>query len=396
MMRVLLVISSYKSGFPYIQDLKKELEAKDVRVNILDVENLFLIQNDQEVRISGSWFVKKMLQLPGIRTYVRTFILKRYLKTLIGQYDSVGIHSCDLIYVYLIKDLQKVSPNLTATIWGSDFYRADAGQREKKRVIFDTSRYIIFGNPVNARDFIEYYKDYRHKAVITSFGVSKFDAIREIQNNESTEALKARFGLPLDKIILALGYNGSRGQQHTELLKELSTLDESLKKRLFIVLQMTYGATEAYCKEVELQAGQTGIDYTILRNFLNDEDMARFRLSMDIVLNAQITDGFSASIQEHIYAGNILIVGDWLPYKPLELAGICYIKKPLGQFAAALTEVLERYDELKGQMQDNADKLYMLSGWNAKIGNWISIYKGEGGPFLYKENEMYIKNLVAP
>ena len=81
-MRVLLVISDYKAGFPYIQDLERELKAKKVFVDILDVENLYLIGNDGVVKnISRSELLKKLLKLPLIRTYVRIFLLKRLLKS---------------------------------------------------------------------------------------------------------------------------------------------------------------------------------------------------------------------------------------------------------------------------------------------------------------------------
>lgn len=390
-MKVLLVIYNYDAGFPFIQEIEANLKAQPgMEVDVLDTHQLELRHHNGKREALVSPLVKKMGALPKIGIWIKIFKLRGWLACQKGKYDVVNIHNCDAIYIHLIKSLRALTPNLYSMVWGSDFYRADEAMRRRKRAIFDNSRYIIFANPVNARDFIKHYDDYRGKAVINGFGVGKFDHIMKYRQSETIDNLKKQFHFPTDKIIVAVGYNGTKGQQHVKLLESISKLPAAIKDRLFLVLQMTYGFQQEYCNEVEAKAATTGVSYSVLKEFFDDEKTSRLRLAIDVVLNAQITDGFSSSIQEHIFAENIVVVGDWLPYQPLELAEIFYLRTPLDGFSKTLTNVVERYDEMKAATRGNSDKIYRLSSWSARIKSWVSIYQGEGARFLYQENELNI------
>lgn len=392
-MKVLLVIYNYKAGFPFIQDLAMHLKQQpDLEVDTLDTDEMFVKTHNGTIHtLTENLLVKRLLPLPKIGTALRLFFLKRYLQSQQGKYDAVGLHSCDAIYVYLAKALRSITPNFYPMIWGSDFYRATPAWLKKKRVIFDNARNIIFANPVNARDFTRHYREYHEKAIINGFGVAKFDLIKQIRAENTLTSLKIEFGLPLDKIIVAVGYNGSKGQQHKKILNELSGLPAVIREKIFLVLQMTYGHNQVYTQEVIKHVAQSGINYRLIDAFLDDRQIASLRLAVDVVLNAQISDGFSSSIQEHLFAGNIVVVGDWLPYLPLELANIIFFKKRLQEFGATLQSIVEQYAEMKDSVTGNAEKLYRLSSWRSRIKNWVDIYAGRGDRFRYNEQEMQIR-----
>jgi hypothetical protein len=390
-MKLLLLIYNYEAGFPFIQDIEKNLKLQPgIEVDVLDTNNLVLRQHKGGKKNLAGSLGRKLVRLPKIGFRIKIILLRRVLAHMKGKYDVVNIHNCDLIYTYLMPSFRAITDNVYPMMWGSDFYRASEMQRTQKKAIFDASRYIIFANPVNARDFIAHYQDYREKAIINGFGVAKFDSIKEVSEKESIESLKKSFDLPTDKIIVAVGYNGTKGQQHVKLLDEIAQLPADIKSRLFLVLQMTYGFQQDYCNEVEGRAAALGLDYRVLKEFFDDEKTSRLRLAIDVVLNAQITDGFSSSIQEHIFAGNIVVVGDWLPYQPLELAQIFYLRTPLDGFGSKLVSVVEKYDEMKAATQGNSEKIYRLSSWSNRIKSWVSIYRGEGEKFLYQEHDMKI------
>lgn len=376
-MKVLLVISDYKSGFPYIQDLERELKVSNVFVNVLDVENLFIVKNDGSTqKLADSSLLKTLLLLPKIRTYTRVAILKRFLRTIRGTYDAVGIHSCDLIYVHLVEDLKKVAPNLSVTIWGSDFYRASEEARQAKKKILNACNLIVFGNPSNEEDLVRYYKKYEDRSVVCGFGVTKFDMIDYELRKRSREEIRSALQLPSDRHIVTIGYNGTPGQQHEKLIESVRTLPAEIKKRIFLLFQMSYGGSEAYKKQVEAKAQTCGIPYLFLTDFLSDQDTSRIRIATDIVLNAQVTDGFSASIQEHIYAGNVVVVGDWLQYKSLDRASVFYLKSEEGNFGCKLVDIVQSYPKYRQLTEKNSDRIYQLSSWKSRLPDWISIYRG--------------------
>lgn len=64
--------------------------------------------------------------------------------------------------------------------------------------------------------------------------------------------------------------------------------------------------------------------YSIIEDFLSEEQVSALRLIGDVFIQLQTTDALSASTQEHIYAGARVIVGSWLPYSFLLENGVCF------------------------------------------------------------------------
>jgi hypothetical protein len=48
---------------------------------------------------------------------------------------------------------------------------------------------------------------------------------------------------------------------------------------------------------------------------MDGDQIARLRLATDIFINAQMSDGLSASVLEALYAGAILLNASWLSYR---------------------------------------------------------------------------------
>jgi serine/threonine protein kinase len=375
-MRVLLVISDYKNGFPYIQDLESELKAKGVFVNTLDIQNLLLIDQQGETKRLASFGF--FLKLPRIRTWLRLLVVKRFLRSVKGKFDTVGIHSCDPIYDFLVEELDHVSPNLTVTVWGSDFYRAPDSLRNRKQKLLDRCKAIVFGNPSNKEDFINYYNKYHDRSIVCGFGITKFDIINSVLSRLTVNEIKSELQLPLDKFIVTIGYNGSPGQQHIKLIDSIMDLSQEEKSAIFLIFQMTYGGSADYKRSVERKAKESGINFRVIDHFLDDEETSKIRIATDIVLNAQITDGFSASIQEHIYANNKVVVGNWLKYQSLDDSGIYYLRSDFAGFAGHLRNICRDFGKYDALTRDNANKIYQLSSWNSRLPVWIKIYDPEG------------------
>ena len=81
---------------------------------------------------------------------------------------------------------------------------------------------------------------------------------------------------------------------------------------------MTYGLTAEYLNQIIDHLKKTGLSYIILSDFLTKKEVAKLRLITDIAINISISDAYSASVQEQIYAENIVITGNWLPYDYLK------------------------------------------------------------------------------
>jgi hypothetical protein len=207
------------------------------------------------------------------------------------------------------------------------------------------------------------------------FGIGAFDTILEIFSSHNTYILKQHFGFDTDKIIVCIGYNAGKAQQHEAIINSLSLLGVDEKDKIQLVIPFTYGLeNKAYKDKVIVSLGNSGISYKLLVSFMSMEDVAMLRLACDVVINAQTTDSFSASIQEHVLVGSRILVGSWLPYSVLK-----EIDKGIIQFETfndltfKLSSVIALGRNKLSQRRINQE-LYTLSSWNTNTGEWRKLF----------------------
>src|SRR5690606_2459589 len=143
----------------------------------------------------------------------------------------------------------------------------------------------------------------------------QFDIISKIQNINYSPIFKTE--KHKDKLMVTCGYNGSKAQQHSIIINAIRGMDEGIKAKIFLVFPMTYGGDLNYLKSIQASLNGLQIPYLLISKSLSDVDVAKLRIETDITINIQISDAFSASLQEHLFAQNLLLVGDWLPYQIL-------------------------------------------------------------------------------
>jgi len=187
---------------------------------------------------------------------------------------------------------------------------------------------------------------------------------------------RKHLGLPEDSIIVTVGYNNSPGQQHIEILKSIKKRRKEIPENLFFILPMTYGATNEYRNTVRKYVEQHSLRYKIFDRFMPDEEMAMLRRASDIMIQVQITDQFSGSMQEHLYSENVVITGDWLPYGTLDEKGIFMLKvSSVEEVGEKLVYALNNLDSLKEKCKKNPEIIWELSSWEKNIQSWIDMYE---------------------
>lgn len=146
-------------------------------------------------------------------------------------------------------------------------------------------------------------------------GITSFDYIDARLSNGTKNDAKQELNIPLDKITLSIGYNASGAQNHLPVLEQIRCLPQDVRDKLVILLPMTYGGNSRYISSVQKTVSQVGCEFLIFRNFMDGDQIARLRLATDIFINAQMSDGLSASVLEALYAGAILLNASWLSYR---------------------------------------------------------------------------------
>jgi len=187
---------------------------------------------------------------------------------------------------------------------------------------------------------------------------------------------KKLLGLPGDRVILGVGHNGDRGDKHPDILGGLGRLPSEVKRRLFLVLPMTYGLAPSYAKTVEAACQQAGFEHLILKEYLSRDDLAALRVAADITIFMPESDAMSAAALETIYAGNVLAAGAWLPYGLYRRLGLPFVEvEDYGQLARAVPALLDRprisepgLDRLQQQIERN----FCADG---TVPAWIELYR---------------------
>ncbi|MBD3807847.1 MAG: hypothetical protein IE880_03920 [Epsilonproteobacteria bacterium] len=94
------------------------------------------------------------------------------------------------------------------------------------------------------------------------------------------------------------------------------------------------------------------------------------------MINILVTDSFSGSMQEFLYANNIVITGSWLPYDVFDNEGIIYEKiDSAGKLSDKLEDILSNLQSYKTNLDKNIDIISKLSSWKYNIQNWMEALK---------------------
>jgi len=219
--------------------------------------------------------------------------------------------------------------------------------------------------------------NYENKIRKITFGIEGFEHIDYIIDHEDRNVSRQRLGIPLDKIVISIGYNGNPNHQHIRVLEQLKQLDDILLSRIFIILQMTYGNIDPeYHSEVKRKAENMSCQFKIFSDYMSNTDIARLRCATDIFVHAQTTDSFSSSFQEYIYASAIVLNAKWIKYKELESVGIKYIEyNSFDEIPFLIKDILVNIDRYRLEYSNNKQILKSFFSVSAVEKKWRGIYE---------------------
>lgn len=290
-------------------------------------------------------------------------------------YDLCHVHFVDKQSALLSRVLNQQCRRIVCSVWGSDFYRSPQRITRLQERLYGISDVITFTNKKSLIEFDSYYsKKYSNKLRICRFGLAPLEVLRKLELNKME--CRKHLGLPEDSLMVTVGYNNSPGQQHFEILESIEKRKREIPENLFFILPMTYGGTEEYRNTVRKQLEQHGYGYKIFDKFMPDVEIAMLRRASDLMIQAQTTDQFSGSMQEHLYTENVVITGDWLPYGTLDEKGVFTLKvSSVEEVGEKLVYALNNLDSLKEKCKKNPEIIWELSSWEKNIQSWIDMYE---------------------
>lgn len=291
-----------------------------------------------------------------------------------GPFDLMNLQyvdSDDMIYAPILKKFTK--SNLIFSYWGSDLFRAGDRQLFFRGIFARCADYITFDNKDLQKKFKKVYKwADQVPAEVILFGLPVLGIIKEKYKNWSLSDIRKKWNIPNDKIVVAVGYNGHPQQQHIQILKTIGKMDETDRKRIVLLIQMTYGGSKEYRSKVLAEAKKTGCEYRDIRRFLSDDEVADLRIITDIYINAQTTDAFSGSVCENLYAGTKLLNARWLRYQEFEEHNFKFWEfnkiEEIGKF-------IKTAMEQEADCSENRELIWQLRSWEFCASKWERMFQ---------------------
>ena len=169
------------------------------------------------------------------------------------------------------------------------------------------------------------------------------------------------------------------------------------KTKFNLCSQLLIPKNKKYKNELIKKLKMLNIDFVIFDKFLNNEEIAHLRFACDIMIQLQPTDVLSGSMQEHMFAKNIVITGAWLPYGELIKKNLFSIKiQNVGDIGGKLIYNLNNYEKEKENCKKNTQIMDNYGSWETNIKSWIRLYQNLEKKYviLFKSQKpYYLRNL---
>ena len=361
----ILLLYQFEEHLPLLTELQKHLKAQNIELSFFNTRTFKFSENKKTFYI-----LQLLVKIPKLRVIIYKAFRKKKILALSQKYQGIDIHFFSSIYDSVLPHLK--DNNVKISFWGSDAYRISSSRLQSLDNLTKFASIIRF----NTQEMYFKMKDFFSEQDKLGFQIFGNTYIEEMNRLEiSSREAKMKLGLNQKKITLCIGYNASKGQQHCKIFTELNDLKNEEKSMLELVVPLTYGSDINAKKEIIDQAKKTGIEVMFFEKQMNFEEIVYLRKASDIHLNMQVSDAFSASIQEHFSAGSIMVLGNWLPYEWLREKGMYFHSVDFFEIKEKISQIIQEIHSEKEKFLKNNDILFSISSWNSVVHSWSEDYK---------------------
>lgn len=281
----------------------------------------------------------------------------------------------------LAATIKSKTDNIYISVGGSDLYR----QAKKKwprllqKRLIKRAAVVSSENSTTRNEFYATYGDWTRSIphFVVRFGVDIIDSIIK-QEQIDLDYIKNKWGVKFGKTVITLGYSGSAAHRHQDMIKAIGRMPREVIDQCFFIIPMTYGVSDPeYRNLVEKSIKSISSDYAILDDYLSTDEMAEIIMISDIMIHMQTTDQLSSTMMAHLYNGNVVIAGSWLPYSDIKESGIKITDvDDFESLTQILSDVVLNIDKKKDECCCNKERVYEFSSWECCVKKWYGIYDG--------------------
>lgn len=297
-----LLIAGMTSHSVFVKWLKQSLEADGWLVDVYHFNNPFYQKSS---KIMGTQLADKLSL--GI------FLIICWIKNS-GRFDRVSLNFASVRYVPVLSLFRRFSRKTILTTWGSDFYQAPPQHEQQLRSLYHLMDGLIFTNAETAQECMVKFALAQKNVHVARLPLLILDMIDQLEIKEKRAQMCEKMDFPLDKIIVTCGTNASPHQNHQRILDGIMQVENEVLEQCHFLFPVTYGA-QNNLQDLYSRLITSGLSFSFVNRMLSDQQVARLRLTTDLLINLQDTDQLSGAMQESLYCSSEVITAEWLPYE---------------------------------------------------------------------------------
>ncbi len=369
----ILILGNINSD--YITSFTKHLRGAMPEIDCVDLLSKPLpVSSSRQLGFDRCSFIDAVCPKVPFPVRIKTlFAVKRLGK----DYDLVLIHYLYLRYLFILNELKKRCKHIVSVVWGSDFLQASAKNRNKLKALFNASSGVVATrhNQQMVQELADYYQLKPEKMFGCSFGSNILDFQKSMRNTSSLQS-KQHLNLDAQKKTITIGYNRNPIHQHLDIIKMLANLPSQWNGKIELVFPLTYGEQGAYVEKIKEEVLNLPYSCVFLEQFLSVKEVFHLRNATDIFILLQKTDANSNTIVEHLFANNIVISGDWLPYAYLKEEHVFFHAiRSIPDLNEQLQSCLLNFDLEKDKVKENHNHIAQLKSWEYLIPEWVEMIR---------------------
>lgn len=294
---------------------------------------------------------------------------------ILNKYDICHIQGLSYTIGIMLSHLLAHCDRMIVTVWGSDFYaeKSKFKRRLQKRLI-EKAHVVTLGNKEMASHVARYFDIPNDKISIASFASDPLEELKKMQAMSRGEA-KRILGLDPQCIAITCGYSSRAEHRQCEFIRMVDRKRSELPKNIMLLFPMTYGDDVKNIQNLQLLLKQTGIPFKLYNKFLSIREIALLRKASDIMIHIVDHDQGAASLEEYLYAENIVVTGEWLPYSLFDSNGIFWKKvTSVAEVDIALLECVNNLNNYRERCKVNREIVETKDGWENTITLWLNLY----------------------
>ena len=225
----------------YIEQILLKYKEFDISISFLR-ESYCRFQdfyNKSKIRSVGEYSLNKyIMRIPKIRA---AYLLHKRMHSIKEKYDLVIVIYSTVPNLLIASYAKKKTGKIIDLVIGSDILRASKWELSIINRILIKKKPIVVCSANKQADFMKNRMTCTKvlRISVIGFGLATTTYIDKYRTM-NTSVLCEFFGIDANKLVICIGYNGGKVQQHAKVINQLCKMSDKEKKQLFVVVPMTY------------------------------------------------------------------------------------------------------------------------------------------------------------